>query len=162
MREILFRGKRKDNGEWIESLTLLKLGDCLYMFQSAMCEITYDLQYNITSVIGKSPFFVEVIPETIGQYTGLVDKNGRKIFDGDIVRIDCNISIIRCGNYCDVGCSRCAGEEATYDAAGWYLEHIYPFCYYYYGAIRGGIPIDDYKIVGNIYDNPEFLIGEGK
>lgn len=85
-REILFRARRKDNGKWIEGLTLFKPDEHLYMFQTVWGEITYDLHYNITAILGgKKPFFVEVIPETVGRFTGLCDKNGTKIFEGDIV-----------------------------------------------------------------------------
>ena len=145
MREILFRGKRKDNGKWIESLTLLKLGDCLYMFQSAMCEITYDLQYNITSVIGKSPFFVEVIPETIGQYTGLVDKNGTKIFEGDIVKIWDNGEARGVVRWCD--------EDATFE---FYIDGLA----WNFGGLRDFCLDKTVEVVGNVHDNPELLVGE--
>lgn len=144
MREILFRGKRKDTGEWTESFTVLKLDKHMYMCKSSMCEITYDLQYNITAMRSKNPFFVEVIPETVGQLTGLTDKNGVKIFEGDIVSFDdCwdtqykGIVCWRSGSY-DVDCSK--SDKDIFRL----------FTAYVCGA----------KIIGNIHDNPELLGGE--
>lgn len=72
MREILFRGRRVDNGEWIE-------GDLL---QATAPTSRKKMTWIFHDIHGNTP----VNPATIGQFTGLHDKNGKRIFEGDIVK----------------------------------------------------------------------------
>jgi hypothetical protein len=67
MREILFRGKRVDNGEWVE-------GDLMHDFDN--------IPSSIRDCCGSNP----VIPSSVSEFTSLYDKNGEKIFEGDIVK----------------------------------------------------------------------------
>ena len=120
MKEILFKGKRVDNGEWTEG----------YFFKS------WDKVFLLWGMTGDSPNMEEVIPETVGQYTGLTDKNGKKIFEGDIllkgfekVLVKWNANQCRWGIYSN-NYEICGFNESTQG----YFE-----------------------VIGNIYDNSELL-----
>lgn len=129
MREILFRGKRTDNGEWA-------YGDFIHSWHKLNTKHT-PMIYN---TVGK----VEVDPSTVYQYTGLTDKNGTKIFEGDIL----------------------STENGTFSNTG--MGHI---CFYkgmwvsFYGQDALGRDAFDElytvcnsrEVIGNIHDNPELL-----
>lgn len=143
-REILFRGKRIDNGEWVEGCLLYggegrafivkkdgAYGECDYCGECA-CVYPDSIQY-------------EVIPETRGQYTGLKDKNGKKIFEGDIVSfIDYTSTESGYSEQQCVGEVMWINEEACFSVTNRLAAESYEV-------------IAECAIIGNIHDNPELL-----
>ena len=128
MREILFRGKRTDSGEWVEGY-LSKSRD--ENKQLKLC-IDHEEQGVMCSSI--------VYPETIGQYTGLTDKNGKKIFEGDIISIPFEEDVVYYEN-----------AEVYFDTEhyGWYVR------YFDDDSFRLLVYNDgDITVIGNIHDNP--------
>jgi uncharacterized phage protein (TIGR01671 family) len=132
MREILFRGKRTDNGEWVEG----------YYYKAKYCRtddklcdyitIPHPKEYNEPS----SHYIVNA--ETVGQYTGLKDKNGTKIFEGDIVDVLYDV------NYIGVATERIGVFEVVHN--GCFMGQKGGVRYYF-------IPSDECTVIGNIYDN---------
>ena len=124
MREILFRGKRKDNYEWCEGFY------ARYRNKHYIIEMVNELIVN----------WHEVFPDTVGQYTGLNDRNGKQIFEGDILRTDlCAETLTVIFNvYC-----------ATFQVL---LPDGYSegFCEQY--SVTSHV-----KVIGNIHDNPELM-----
>lgn len=137
MREILFRGK-DIKGHWHIGL-LTPLCNAWYVSNSA----------GISTAC-------EVIPSTIGEYTGLKDKNDKMIFEGDIVKNGwCFLkgnSIVRFGEYK----SHDSSNDYQCGHLGFYLEHISEFNKI---AVRKDIMYfaNKCEIIGNIHDNPELL-----
>ena len=120
MREILFRGKRTDNGTWTFG----------YLFR------IWERAYLCWGTTNNVPNMKEVLPETVCQFTGLYDKNGRKIFEGDILKYEEEYYLVK------------------------FLEYRWAAIY------KTCLPDDldqrtakDFEKVGNIYDNPELLEG---
>lgn len=143
MREILFRGKRTDNDEWI-------FGNLEYNPITKLAFISVPQHIHVD---------VEMVdPETVCQYTGLTDKNGKKIFEGDIVFDDETYSLVRWDEgkamfvIDDYGTRGCLMEYGWDEDAGGYgvvdTNSFDDFC--------GTVNLD-FEVVGNIYDNPDLL-----
>lgn len=145
MRKIEFRAKRTDNDEWVYG----------YYFQELDFENEPINSSIVRNIITKDPVYktteqgvYEIDINTLGQYTGLYDKNGTKIFEGDIVKI-----------------------PEDYDNYGLNAGEIYQV-YFAYGGFRmkpkysknaKGYWLEDdgeLEVIGNIFDNPELLKGE--
>lgn len=125
MREILFRGKDIDNGIFVTG----------YLIGNETCK-------KYITLVGS--YCKEVIPETVGQYTGLTDKNGKMIFEGDILDCGDRIVFTKWNSYC-----------GTWDSM--FIKYSGDLC-------SNGITPAEWKyravVIGNIYDNPELLKGE--
>lgn len=136
MREILFRGKRTDNGGWIEG-SLLIYNDIVSLDPDAE-----PVEYWI---MGNS--LEQVIPETVGQYTGMNDENGKKIFEGDI--FEEGTSVIH-------GPDR---YEIAYINASFCFRNITKQNTFWtsFGDNEFGLEGRWCTVIGNIHDNPELL-----
>ena len=134
MREILFRGKRADNGQLVYGFYAQELQGQHYILADE--GDFYD---------GPMLTMVEIIPETVGQYTGLDDKNGVKIFEGDVVRY---LNSIESGN-----------GVVKYDACAFLfnwidIDEIDSLLRYFQCS-------KELEVIGNVHDNPEAM-GETK
>lgn len=126
MHEILFRGKRVDNGEWVEGY-YAPIGEYHYILTGRLALVPY---------LGFEHFLVN--PETVGRFSGLTDRNGVKIFEGDIVHV-------KARSCCFTGYVIYWPEEARYACKT-------------KSGIRYAICARlEFEVIGNIYDNPELL-----
>lgn len=129
-REILFKAKRKDNGEWIEGY---------YVY----CRKRHYILQVLNKAIGfdeREYEWVEVDPDTICQYTGLTDKNGKKIWGNDICDTFENDSKEMLRNVVKF-------EDGCFKVFKKHYLSMHLDCY----------EESDLKVVGNIFDNPELL-----
>ncbi len=150
MREILFKAKRVDNGEWVEG-ALVQVDD-----SENFCYIMprYNLASSLTPLDLVKMCLKRVLPETICQFTGLCDKNGKRIWENDIVRelgYKPQVAVVKFGNaYYDSG---------IYPFVGWYYQ--YPNDDNVDGqALYERVAKEDFEVIGNRFDNPELLTAE--
>jgi uncharacterized phage protein (TIGR01671 family) len=129
MRELKFRGKRISGGEWVE-------GD-LTQYSEAMSYITVDLVENEVHQVHTS---------TVGQYTGLKDKNGKEIYEGDVIEFEYYIDGVK---FKEIGVVEWLNGTMAVKCDA--------FCSPNY--MRALHEMAGYKVIGNIYENPELLEG---
>lgn len=135
MREILFRGQRTDNDEWIKGY-LHKIDGVGKGYRA------YAIQVQDIDTYMCRPHSHEVQPNTVGQFTGLTDKNGTKIFEGDICRNTQTGEIVSVkwhGTMAGFVWSKRKEKSYLFDFGE--LFRVY----------------DKYEVIGNIHDNPELL-----
>ncbi|VTT35844.1 putative phage protein YopX [Enterococcus casseliflavus] len=135
-----FRGKRKDNGEWVVGVPI----------PNSFCNVVHMIPILLTDKVAYPPerlheYLIEIVPETLGQSTGLKDKNGVEIFEGDVI-----------------------GSQNK-DRSNWYVSH-HKIVWHDTGFVGKQICSSSfiglehwtrgengYVVIGNIYENPELL-----
>lgn len=136
IRTIIFRGKRKDNGEWVYGGIYYQKAD----------EVKEEAAYIIGGSLNNVGVAYEVIPETVGQYTGLTDKNGKMIFEGDVVKAY--------DDTYDNGFAEVKGKLffncGSFDVD---IEDVGYIPLYSYGT-------ENIVVIGNSHDNSKLLKGE--
>ena len=137
MREILFRGKRVDNGEWVYGSYIRLRADENSVFDSHQIYSYYNDE------------FYDVISQTVGQFTGLTDKNGTKIFEGDIIKE---------WSYWHKNLSATVPDSKCYLVVCDYLGSLYLKKSTSCGEVSTPlIRTSIVEVIGNIHDNPELL-----
>lgn len=148
MREILFKAKRIDNGKWVEGY-YYKMSEKTYCFKEdyerkPVPEHHYILQERITDWgLPNQMVQIEVVPETLCQFTGLCDKNGKKIWENDILMAHLDESYPEDATY----------ETVEWGVAGWVTYETGSTAREYLGEFD----LEHYEVVGNIFDNKELL-----
>ena len=130
MREIVFRGKHSEKSRW-------DYGD-LYMDHGRTYIASRDMMHGVR-VHG------EVIPDTVGQFTGLIDKNGKPIFEGDIIKLRLLAAKMEWKGVCEY-------RSGAFGLAWQYAGERY--------CTFAGTCNAEYEVLGNIHDNPELMEGE--
>jgi len=137
-REIIFKAKRKDNGEWVEGSLIITEGSVAYIIRSKSKAFIPKGE----SIICSAECY-EINPDTLCQYTGLTDKNGQKIWENDILKANLDESYPEDITYIKILWNEyrfCVHENYSTDIEAlekWYAEH--------------------FQVCGNIFDNPELL-----
>lgn len=137
MREILFKGKRKDNGEWVEGSLITSINRAWISSEKTDSQRLRSISN--TNAIWRS---IEIIPDTICQFTGLCDKNGKRIWESDVVWLvyDGKEHI-----YQIVWDDSELDFKATNGEENYGTNYEYLLC------------CDEIKVIGNIFDQPELL-----
>jgi uncharacterized phage protein (TIGR01671 family) len=153
MRDIKFRGKRIDNGEWAH-------GSLIKSLKSEAFKITEG--YFAVGEYGEQQFAFNVNPDTIGQYTGSKDKNGVEIWEGDVV--DCTCELFSDFGKTPTGTFTTSLYEIVWHEDCWAKKEVknnrWTKSWSNYGHITKNISISCekfYVVIGNIHDNPELL-----
>lgn len=147
-REIKFRGKRIDNGEWVCGGYAENDGKAFIVVRTRYIPDTRD--WDTVEYYENNPCYhltmIDVDPDTVGQYIGVDDKNGRKIFENDFVSCRQYIG----GNWVEY-CIERGYVEMKHGAFGLHRKQGY------YRPFKDWLEDYEYEVIDNIFDNPELL-----
>ena len=135
MREILFKAKRLDNGEWVEGyyLNVAKINHFI-------CTGKIKLDGAVKGIL--APEMYAIVPDTLCQYTGLTDKNGVKIWENDIIKANLDDDF---------------PENITYESVAWHEASFYTYENNQLTDVLDKWDTENFEVCGNIFDNPELL-----
>ena len=153
MREILFRGKRLDNGEWVEGAFLNDRNGAFYI-----CPAVSDISYGDSGARRRIGCWYKVDPSTVGQYAGLNDKNGQRIFEGDILHIARIADSL--GRYYRPPLGYHVNVVVKWDLCAWMWETLCDDKRYI--TFPDAWCLYECEIIGNAHDNQELLKEEAQ